>query len=399
MVNFCDNFTPNEKRVLQLIYHAKRLTRSDIVQQTSISITSVTKFVMKMINLGIVIEGGSIKSARGRKSTFLSINPEFAYCIAIDLGGWSTKIGVVRMDGSILQKEIIRTDDKVPAFGFDIDSLSVKIADLLAQYPEKRFLGICISVSGMVDVQRGKIIFCPNIRGWNNVDVVNLLRNRFNLPVYLDTSPRCMAMAEQWFGAGRSIKNQFFISLGTYSIGAGLIIDSNLYRGSFGFSGELGHVQVEENGELCTCGKSGCLETSSSLSMIMQHIQQKIEPFVGYSPLKARINDVSEIDLDVIKQALQEGDRIVTNELNLAARHVGIAVSNIVNVLNPELVVIGGGVIENFPIMLDKIRETIYENSLVSTFQNLTIQKSQLGQDATLIGNAIQAIDAFLYTY
>ena len=195
----------------------------------------------------------------------------------------------------------------------------------------------------MVDCRQGRIIFCPNISGWDNIPIVSLLNERFGVPVFLDTSPRCMALAEQWFGVGQDVENQIFASFGYGSIGSGIIIDSRLFRGGSDFAGELGHVQVVSNGFLCTCGNRGCIEGYVTLPMIIDKIKESVSENTGYSPIKFLVDDVKDIDRDIVIKALEQGDKIVNGIIVRAGQYMGEALANMANLFNPDLIVLGGG--------------------------------------------------------
>ncbi|MEA4890575.1 MAG: ROK family protein [Clostridiaceae bacterium] len=399
-INCYRDETTFKKNVLQIIRKLQPITRSDIAVKTGLSMTSVTKFTSALIADGIVSEQGTLESTGGRKSSLLGINPEYAYVIGIDLGGFSSKFGVVRMDGSIVEEWFIPTVDEniMPITGMDITSLSEKIKSILAQYGPERILAICIGISGMVDHQLGKVIFCPNIAGWNNMMLADILQEEFNLPVFVDTSARCMALAEQYYGAGQDVPNQVFVSLGSYDIAAAIIIESQMFRGSHGFAGEIGHVMSSDTGANCTCGNTDCLELSATLKMIKSEICGKVANFSGYSPLRQMMPEhftADDLMPDMIAQAMEAGDKQCYEAINQAGVRVGTALANMLNILNPDLVILGGGVIENFPGMMDTIRETVRKRALVTIQQNLEIQKAALGWRGSITGSASLAIARF----
>lgn len=389
------NDSENKKNLLRIIYKEEGLTRNELVARSGLALITVTKFVAELISDGIVEEYGTLESTGGRKSSLLRINPNYAYIVGIDIGAYSTQIGVVKINGEIIEKEFIVADKNIPSQGISIEEVCNKIENIIKKFGSNRLLGIGVGISGMVKPDEGRVIFCPNISGWDGINVVDVLNSRFSVPVFLDTSSRCMALAEQWFGIGKGIKNQIFVSIG-HSISAGIIFDSKIFRGSGGFSGELGHVQVDENGVRCTCGNYGCLEDYATLPVIIARIMNSLAEFKGYSPLKNIINNVGYLDKDNLLQALKDGDKIVYEELMYAGKLIGIALANMINIINPELVVFGGGVIENFPFITEKIERTIRERALITAQQNLAVRNSSQSWDGPIKGCFLLLISKLL---
>jgi predicted NBD/HSP70 family sugar kinase len=390
----------NKRNVLNTVFDLNRkgiaVSRSCLSEKTGLSLATVIRFVSEFIADGIIEEFDELESTGGRKPLSLRINPDYAYVISVDIGTFSAKIGIVKINGQISHKEIIPVkDDMAPTVGLTLEELYRKLDEIIAGQGSEKLLGIAVGISGMVNCREGRIIFCPNISGWDNVPIVDLLSSKYNTAVFLDTSPRCMALAEQWFGAGKDIANQIFASFGYGSIGSGIIIDNRLFRGSGGFAGELGHVQVVSDGLGCTCGNFGCIEMYVTLPMMIKKIKADVRENAGYSPVKFLVNDISEIDRDTVIQALKEGDKIVREVITEAGKFIGIALANMANLFNPELIVLGGGVIESFPEIVDEVDRTIKKKSLVTIQKNLKLKQSALGWDASIIGGAILVLQEF----
>ncbi|MDD2503795.1 MAG: ROK family protein [Clostridia bacterium] len=394
------NESKNKKNVLKTIYDYNRrgdfVTRNILSEETELSFATIIRFVTELLADEIIEEFDELESTGGRKPISLRINPNYAYVISVDIGTFSVKIAVVKMNGELIQKQIFPVKDNcVPTKGLSIDELCVKLEDIIAEYGDERLLGIGVGVSGMVNCKEGRIIFCPNIRGWDNILICSLLEEKFNVPVFLDTSPRCMALAEQWFGIGQNVNNQIFASFGYGSIGSGIIIESKLFRGSGDFAGELGHVQVVSEGFLCTCGNRGCIEGYVTLPMIVMAIQDAVNENIGFSPIKLMVDSTNDINKDIIVKALDEGDKIAGNIIAETGRFMGVALADMANLFNPDLIVLGGGVIESFPQLIDEVKRTIKKRSLVTIQRNLRIEKSALGLDASIIGGAILVLQEF----
>lgn len=397
---YASDATP-KKTVLKIIAREKAITRSDLMDMTGLSITSITKYVGSLMTEGIIVECGTLESTGGRKSTLLGINPEYAYVLGIDLGGYAAKFGVIRMDGSIKESFLIPTQAReAPAAGLDEEGLCAQIESILSRYDSGRFMAICVSVSGMVDHSRGRIIFCPNVAGWDGAALGDILSQRFHLPVFVDTSARAMALAEQRFGAGEDVPHQLFLSIGSYSVADALIINGQLFRGSRGFAGGMGHVSVPDAGDtLCTCGNRGCLENVATMKSMVWNLYDTLRAFNGLSIVKQYLPEEFLDDAltpDLINRAIAAGDKQCYQAVHRAGYNVGLVLANFLNIVNLDLVVLGGGFIDFFPtIMLDAVKQAIREHALATVQNGLTIKPARLSWQGAVVGSALLAIDRF----
>ena len=392
--------TTLQNKVLRTIFERGQVSRGELTDILGLGPTSITKFVGGLLSDGVIIECGALESTGGRKPNLLGVNPEYAYILGVDIGGYAAKFGVIRMDGSIVEDWFINPEQEksAPINSMDPQGLKKYIAGIFRKYDQKKFMAICIGISGMVDHELGKVIFCPNLDGWNDINLAEMLKDIFKLPVFVDTSARCMALAEQHYGAGSDFRDQLFVSLGNYNISAALIMNSQIYRGYSGFAGEIGHVMSSNKGERCTCGNYDCLELSATLMMITFGIAKRIQDIQGYSPLLQMLpSDWTLTDLTphIIQAAIEDGDKLCYEEVMNAGRHTGIALSNLLNVISHGLVILGGSVIEFFPDILETIKSTIRERVLVPIAQNLEVRQAEMDWRGAVVGSALLAITEF----
>jgi predicted NBD/HSP70 family sugar kinase len=382
--------TSLQKKTLRTIYERKLVSRAELTEILGLSLTSITKHVNALLADGIIAECGTLGSTGGRKTNLLGINPEYAYILGVDIGGY-----VVRMDGSLVEDWFIKNPQVcMPVGNLGPDGLQDKISQIFSLYDKNRFLAVCVGISGLVNHETGKVIFCPNLAGWNDVNLAERLQNAFGLPVFVDTSARCMALAEQLYGAGAGVADQILVSLGNDGIASALILNSRLYRGGSGFAGEIGHVMCSSTGARCTCGNYDCLELSATLMMIRSIIAGDARKLQAYSPLLQLLPadwNYDALTPEIIRQALEAGDKLCFETVMTAGRHAGIALSNLLNVINPSLVVLGGSVVEFFPSILETIRSTIRERVLVPIGQNLDVRPARLDWRGAVIGSAVMA--------
>ncbi len=388
----------SKKRILKNIFDKKEITRAELVKNVELSNLTVTKLVGELIKQGIVVESGSVSSAVGRHPAMLKINPDYKYTIGIDIGSYSVKIGVIKLNGEILEyEELKNTYVSSMSETISIDDMCEYIKGLMKKYGREKFIGIGIGISGIVDCIEGKVVFCPNIRGYNECRLADEISEKAGLPVIVDTTARNMAFAEMYFGAGEGISNQVFMSLGHRTISSGLVVDSKLFRGANGFAGEIGHNRVErKEGSVCTCSNYGCLELSATMAMVIGKISRELKAFHGYSPAKLIIKDLDSINPDEIVESYKTGDRIVMSAVEEAAEDVGKILADVVNVFNPNLIVLGGGFVERVPEIVSLIDRNVKKRCLVPVRPYLRIEKSRLGVAGTVLGGAMQIISEYI---
>ncbi len=381
-------YNSTQIEVLKKIYLQPDITRKELSEQTGISGRSIIKFVTEFLDKGIVVNHETILKTGGRNATGLAINPNFMFVLAVDIGSYSTKIGVVNMHGKVISDKFIYTRD------FSLQSLKENLSLYIKKFGKERFAGIGIGITGLIDHSNKFIRFSPNIPLFNNIDIVKEIEEPFGLPVCLDTSARCLSLAEQKYGYGKDVKNQIFVSVGR-SISAGIIINDRLFNGSSGVSGEIGHICCGDKKLRCTCGNFDCLELYSTLPMIVGTTANAVFNFNGYSPTSKLVKDKDGFSWRHIIKGFELKDRIVLECIENAGKRLGFVVSSLVNTLNPELLVFGGSVTELLPPVIDQAIKTINELSLITAIQNLTIKKSELGNKAAIIGSATQVLNKF----
>ena len=313
--------------------------------------------------------------------------PDSIVYAGIDIGGTNIKFGLVDASGNVLHKEQRPTTaEKGPT---PLMHKVTNIAERLLLYAAEEEMDVHwlgVGSPGAVDFATGKVIGpCPNIDGWQGMDVGGTLRDRLNMPIYVDNDANAMALAESTFGAAAGRKNVVCLTLGT-GVGGGLIIDGEVYRGANGTAGELGHVTINFEGPKCACGNKGCLEAyCSSQAMI-----GRTKALMG-SELSPAFEEVLEGDLDNLTirklfAAHHKGDEIANQVLNETAVYVGIGLASVANLFNPEIVVIGGGIADGGGSFLEAVSAEMKKHAFSSAVDGLSIVRASLGNDAGFIG-------------
>ena len=274
-----------------------------------------------------------------------------------------------------------------------VDPIAAGVQDLLAQagLPADRVLGMGIGVPGLVAPEQGVSVYAPNW-GWHDVPFLSMLKERVSIPIYLDNGAKVMALAESWLGGGRGIDSLAVLLVGT-GIGAGIVTNGSLYRGATNSAGEWGHITLDLDGPLCRCGSRGCLEAYAGAQGIIQR-------FAALEPASPHLLTGDQIKiLAAITQAARNGEPSAAQVLKETARYLGVGAANLINMVNPELILLGGWVWLQIGDLIDRdFRRAVQEHALQQPFSKTTIGQCQLGQDAVPMGAATLPLKVFLET-
>ena len=314
------------------------------------------------------------------------------YIVGVDMGGTKILAAVINGKGEIVQQAKTATKPKkgsdevikriVRCIRQAIDGAELKLSQIRA---------IGIGSPGPLDPETGVIIFAPNL-GWSNVPLKAKLEANLNIPTFVDNDVNVGTLGEYAFGAGRGVTNLVGIFVGT-GIGGGIILDGKLYHGVNKTAGEVGHMIVEANGPQCGCGNSGCLEAVASRTAITRDLQKAIQKKEKKSKLtKLNGGKLDQIRSQAIAKAVKRGDKPTIKVMQRAGKYLGISVASIVHFLNPERVVLGGGVIEAMgDSLLDPIRQAAAKYALPTTMDGVQIVEATLGDNAGVIGASVLA--------
>ncbi len=307
---------------------------------------------------------------------------------AVDLGGTNTILGLLSEKGEVLERLEVPT-----AVEDGYDDVVDRIADgLRLMIGSRSVVGIGIGAPGPLDAERGVIIESPNLEGFNNRPLALDLAKRCELPVFLENDANAAALAESWIGAGRQARDLIVLTVGT-GIGGGLILGGRLYRGSAFSAGEVGHMTIEPNGPVCACGNQGCLEVLASAPAIAARAREKVQKGFETRMLDLAGGDPAAISAETVSLACDENDPVALRVLEETGRYLGIGTANLINVLNPQLVLFGGGGARAGEFLLAPIRKEVERRSFAGLKACAEIGPCTLGDDAGLIGAARVAMD------
>jgi glucokinase-like ROK family protein len=392
----------NQQAVLLNLLYERRLSRIQLAKITSLSTTTITNLVAELLDQGIVAEEGTQNSDGqrrvGRPRTALRLVPDARLAVGVHIG-----IGLLRVAVANLCAEIIHNN--IELFSLDsppnqvLDQVSTLVQNIIDQsgVDRKRIVGVGVGASGLVNYQTGVNVLAPNL-GWRSVPIKQHLETALNYPVIVDNNVRAMAAGEALFGLGRGRDSLAFV-YGRVGVGAGFVFGDQVFRGSNTGAGEIGHmIMLPKGGEICRCGKRGCLETLVSEPVIIKQakiLAQKKPDSLLASYLNNEREDNRPIER--VFAAARQGDTATREMIKERACYLGIALANLVNILNPEMILLGGMFAQGqdliLPIAADKMRETAF----AGMGEKVRVQTTGFGWSAGVIGATSLALKRFFY--
>ena len=307
--------------------------------------------------------------------------------IGIDVGGTNVKIALVDDNGKIIYSNSVPTYAKM-GYEYTVNNIKQAIKDLMKETntTPSDIEGIGFDFPGQVDCKTGVVKLAPNIPGWVNVPIAQMIEDEFHIPTRIDNDVRCAALGELKFGAGKGCENFICITVGT-GIGSGIVINGKVVRGATNAAGELGHIKLQMNGgPICGCGDTGCLEAFASGPAIVAMAQEYIKGGKSTKFREMAAVEGGEITPYMVAKAAEEGDPVAKRIFEIVGEYIGIGLTSVINLLNPERVIIGGGVAESGELLLGPIRKTIKERAMVVAGNAVEIVPAQLGNSAGVIG-------------
>jgi glucokinase-like ROK family protein len=330
-------------------------------------------------------KGASMKKTSASVSVDSHFNSGLNVVLAIDLGGTNLRIGVVNESGEVIQWKKQPTPKDHESI---VQSIHALVEDELSVCTASGYnvTGIGISTGGRVDFKRGIIVDSTSlISGWKNIPLKEIIERRFNLPAFVDNDGNCFAFAEKRFGKGKLLDNFIAVVLGT-GIGGGIYVDGRLLRGSNNFASEIGHISVDADGPQCSCGGRGCIELFASGSGIAR--------WASVNPLLQHLaSDRGELSSKIISEAAKAGDPSASALLKEAGWRLGVAMAGLVNVFNPESIIISGSLLELEHTYLDEFKKTVMQIAMKSNTRELRIDSSYFPQEGGILGAAALAFE------
>jgi predicted NBD/HSP70 family sugar kinase len=355
-----------------------------LAERLAVSRSTISVIVHDLLGRGLVLEQGEGTSRGGRRPIVLQINPDAGRVVGIDIGANHLSALVADLHGVVLgEMHETLLIESGPEECLRRVFLLVEAALAAAGSRLEQVLAISVAVPGPVVAKLGIVSAPPIMPGWDAFPIRQRIEAHWHKPTALDNDADLGALGEWTFGVGRGETNLAYIKVGT-GIGCGLLLDGHIYRGVLGTAGEIGHVTIAESGPPCTCGNYGCLEAMAGGRAIAQRALLAVR--AGQRTQLARLAHPGEPTARDVAQAAQNGDTVCQQLLADAGRHIGSALAGLINLLNPGMVIVGGGVVGAGPYLMDTLRQAVAEHTMRSSREAARIVVSSLGPRAVSMG-------------
>jgi predicted NBD/HSP70 family sugar kinase len=372
----------NSRLVLSTIYERGQISRADVARETALSRTTVSEVVAELMSQTLVEEVGYGSSNGGKSPILLRIRGKARSLIGVDLSGDAFRGEVVDLHGETQYATSVPVHGKRGAAAIE---LVYKLLDELLAAAAAPALGIGVGTPGLIDTQRGSQVHWSVNLDWLDLPLRDLLEARYGLPVFVLNDCQASALAEHFFGPDRDAANLVVIKA-EQGVGSGVILNGQLFHGDHFGAGEIGHVVVEPDGPPCRCGNRGCLETLASVSAVLERVESAMSAN-GRAAYKPRWRGRSEpITIVQARRGLDEGDPAVRQVVHEAGRALGVAIANLIGVLNVQRIVIAGGITQLGQELLNVIQEEVLRRSLTALARETEVVFSPLGHRITILG-------------
>lgn len=382
----------NRSLILNTIRTHGEVSRAEIAKITKLTPPTVTNIVAELLDNQLVLETELGASTGGRRPIMLTINEEAYHIVGIDIGIHHLRAVVTNLNAVIKASETLSLPANVNKETL-IEHIITTIKHVLKQanLSAHELMGIGIGMHGVVDPHAGKAVFAPNF-GLREIFMREPLEQEFHVPVHVENDSVVFALGESWFGAGRDTGNFIAVNIGE-GVGAGIMLNGQVYKGASYSAGEIGHTTVDMNGPRCTCGNFGCLQTFVSGPAIARQARDQLE-----AGRESIIRDLVSGNLETISgitvfQAAEQGDPLALDIFHNIGRYLGISLANLINTLNPRKIILGGGVTGAAQFFLSTLRATIRERAMDTPADTVIIEVSQQGEYASAIGAVTLVLD------
>jgi predicted NBD/HSP70 family sugar kinase len=364
----------NRLRVIHALRDEGLISRAEIARRTGLSRSTVSSLVSELQADGLVVERPEPAAARGdqggRPPILLSFDASAGVAVGIDFDHHHVRVAVSDLSSRILAEREQQLDtDHLAHEGLDAAAELVEEVLGDAGVDAARVIGAGMCLPGPIHRPTGVVGSTAILPGWAGVAAADEMRNRLDLPILVDNDANLAALAEAAFGSGRDAKDLIYLMISS-GIGAGLVLNGRLYRGAEGLAGELGHVLVDADGPVCRCGNRGCLETVAGTDALADLLRRSH----------------GELDGRAIVRLAREGDLGCRRVIADAGRAIGKAAATLVNVLNPELLIVGGDLAEAGELLLDGLRESLTRSALPNAAEAARVVAGTLGDRAEVLG-------------
>ena len=376
----------NAMRVLKFLRLNGAASRIHLSRSTGLDSKTLTNVSNYLLDQGLITAKKTVASGLGRPAELLTLNPDKALGIGIDFGASQMSAVLVDLAGNVRTRS--REEFSIPrSKTFLLKKAETVIRDLLASlnsHQRKAIAGIGVSIPGVLEREKGRVKVSVNIRGFSDVPIVDILENKLPFPVFLEKASYSMALAEIWFAKPSRQGNFICVDLG-FGIGMGVVHDGLLHRGAGEMCGEIGHTVVQPRGRRCTCSLRGCLETVASGNSLGRLADEL--PLADYG--------VTTTGARAVCEAAAAGSLRAKRAVRQAGEYIGMAIANVINLLDPGPVILNGGLVQAGALLVDPIRKAVAQHTMKGANQATRIELSELGLLAGAMGAAMLPLRPF----
>lgn len=376
----------NRARVLDILLQSRVISRPQLAKTSGLSRATIAVLIDELLEMGLVREGGLGDSGGGRPPVMLEFNPHAALALGARLRDNRWGIVLTDLDARVVRRLDVPLVDLSPVSA--VAALQAGAAEITQGIDPTRLLpAMGLGTPGLVDMKAGLVKTAVDVN-WFDVPIGAMAQAALGMPVYVANRSKVGALAELWSGRDQNLQNLLYISIGT-GIAAGVVIQGQLYTGANSSAGELGHVTVVPDGPLCGCGNRGCLQALASGPAIANRAREQLRQSPHHRLLELVEGHPERIVAETVFAAAEESDPLALAVVEEAAVYLGIAVANLINLFNPELIVLGGPVGQRGHILLETIQAEAHRRAMAYPLAAARIVTSTLGPDAGAIGAAV----------
>jgi glucokinase-like ROK family protein len=385
----------NRAIILETLRTSRTLSRAGLAAVTRLNPSTVSSIISELMSDQLVRETEFVQPATGRPGRLVELNPLGGCSVGVEINVDFVMVILTDFTANILLRVRLAlqpTDSQASI----LDRVERLIAQALVTGQSRglRPLGIGVGLPGLVKFPNGELKLAPNLH-WENVSLQELWTEKFTLPVYVDNEANVAALGEFYFGEAQGIENFVYLSAGI-GLGGGALINGKLFRGANGYACEVGHMTIDPLGSRCSCGKRGCLETLAGPWAVVDRVKRTL--LLGAQSRWSNLDDgqLTSLTFAMVFEAAQAGDPLAVTVLEDIGSALGIGVTNLVNIFNPERIVLGGAFSLASSILLPIVEREVKQNSLAPSAENVQITASALGADACVLGAVSLVLDEIL---
>jgi predicted NBD/HSP70 family sugar kinase len=369
----------NMHDVIKAIKYHGPLSNADIVRLTGLTSATATNFTKELADKGLINEEGPADSTGGRRAFLYRFNPKRFYIVGVVISIKKISVGILDLDLNIIQKNECPYDFCGHTVEQGIQYIADKVKTVIAGYDMANIAGVGISVPGPVNFEKGLIYRLTNIPNWKNIALKDIMEKILNLKVVVDKDSNCNAFCFHWLDGDNGNKNLVYLST-VEGTGSGIIINGAVHRGDHGVAGEIGHISIDVNGELCNCGNHGCIEHFASNLGILNSAKEKLKSGCVSSLTGACGDDPDSLSFEMIIHAAKQGDAMSSEILWKAADYISVCIDNVIKAYDPSQIILDSRWLNDFQDLYFYIVNKVFESTNFVDRQDVSIRLNNVDE-------------------